>query len=186
MSLSHRLFAVLSAATLVAMTAFPLSAAPLRGPVILTISGNIANPSRGAMNPAQDKFFAYNDVEFESAAQFDFAALQSLGFVSITADFPMDGPVYTFEGPLLVDVLDAAGARGDTITIRALDGFLVDLDIAAAVANGAVVAMKRDGVPFALGDFGPTQVVFPRAERADLAGMNDDTWIYSIYHINVE
>jgi len=184
--LSRRLVVVLSGAAFVAVSALPVSAAPLRGPVILTISGSIANPSRGAMDPEQDKFFAYNEVEFDSAAQFDYAALQGLGIVSINADFPMGGPVHSFEGPLLADVLTAAGATGDTITIRALDGFAVDLDIAEAIANGAVVALKRDGVPFALGDYGPTQVVFPRAERADLAEMNDDTWIYSIYQIHVE
>ncbi len=106
--------------------------------------------------------------------------------VTINADFPMGGDVHSFEGPLLADVLKAAGAEGDTVTIRALDGYAVDLDFAEAVANGAVVALKRDGAPFALGDYGPTHLVFPRADRADLAEMNDDTWIYSIYHIHVE
>jgi len=86
----------------------------------------------------------------------------------------------------LADVLAAAGATGSTVTVKALDGYQVDLDLAEAVANGAVIALKRDGMPFAIGDYGPTHLVFPRAERADLAEMNDDTWIYSIYYIHVE
>jgi len=161
------------------------AASPLRGPVILTISGNVSNPSRGGVNE-EDKFFAYNDVEFVQAAQFDHSSLQGIGMVTINADFPMGGAVHSFEGPLLEDLLEAAGAGGSTITIRALDGYAVELNVNEAVANGAVVALKRDGIPFALGDYGPTHIVFPRAERADLAAMNDDNWIYSIYHIHVE
>lgn len=158
----------------------------LRGPVILTISGNVENASRGAVDPDYDKFFAFNDVEFDQAAQFDFAALQAIGMVDVRADFPMGGADHVFSGPLLADVLHAAGASGAVVTIRALDGYAVELDFDQAVANGAVVALKRDGMPFALGDYGPSQIVFPRAEREDLADMNDDTWVWSIYHIHVE
>lgn len=183
MSISRRAFVLtVFAATL----ATPLAAEmPLHGPIILTVSGSIANPSRGAVGES-DKFFTYNDVSFDKAAQFDFASLQGIGMVSIKADFPMGGDVHTFQGPLLADVLAAAGASGETVTVKALDGYQVDLDMADVIAKGAVIALKRDGAPFALGDYGPTQLVFPRAERADLAGMNDDTWIYSIYYINVE
>lgn len=177
------IFSILAAMLLSA----PLSAqTPLRGPIILTISGNIVNSSRGPVDPEHDKFFAFNDVTFDQAAQFDFAALQGIGLVTILADFPMGGMVHEYQGPLLADVLATAGATGSTVTVKALDGYQVDLDYEAAIANGAVIALKRDGAPFALGDYGPTQIVFPRAERADLADMNDDNWIYSIYYINVE
>jgi len=183
MSISRRaLILTAFAATLAA----PLSAeTPLRGPILLTISGNVTNPSRGAVGDS-DKFFLYNDVEFTEAAQFDYAALQGIGMTTIKADFPMGGDVHEYQGPLLADVLAAAGATGSTVTVKALDGYQVDLDLAEAVANGAVIALKRNGEPFSLGDYGPTHLVFPRAERADLADMNDDTWIYSIYYIHVE
>ena len=169
-----------------AVMAAPVSAeTPLRGPIILTISGNVANPSRGPVG-MEDKFFLYNEVDFSAAAQFDFAALQGIGMTTVRADFPKGGEMHEFEGPLLADVLAAAGATGSTVTVKALDGYQVDIDLAEAVANGAVIALKHYGTPFALGDYGPTHLVYPRAERADLAGMNDDTWIYSIYYIHVE
>ncbi|MEE9453710.1 MAG: hypothetical protein V3V13_04930 [Paracoccaceae bacterium] len=157
-----------------------------RSTVILTLTGNIEKPTRGASNEDIDKFFIFNDIEFANAAQFDVAALSALPQTSVKADFPMGGPVYVFEGPLLSDVLHAAGAMGETITIRALDGYAVDIPFEEAIAKGAVVALKRDGIPFAIGDFGPTHVVFPRADRDDLAEMNDDWWVWSIYHIHVE
>ena len=185
MFLSRRTL-ILSAIAAAAMAAPIAAETPLRGPIILTISGNIANPSRGAVNPEMDKFFAYNQVDFTQAAQFDFAALLGIGMATLRADFPMGGDVHEYQGPLLADVLSAAGADGSTLTVKALDGYQVDLDLEDAIANGAMIALKRDGIPFSLGDYGPTQIVFPRAERADLAGMNDDTWIYSIYYIHIE
>ena len=157
-----------------------------RGTVILTVTGNVALPTRDGSSEDVDKFFIFNDITFEYAAQFDVAALQALPQVTVNADFPMGGPVYLFEGPLLKDVFESVGATGDVVTIRALDGYAVDISLVDAYAAGAVVALKRDGIPFAIGDFGPTHVVFPRADRDDLAGMNDDWWVWSIYHIHVE
>ncbi|MHA1127967.1 MAG: hypothetical protein ACTSRN_03325 [Alphaproteobacteria bacterium] len=157
-----------------------------RGTVILSVTGNVALATRGASSDDVDKFFSFNDITFEKAAQFDFAGLQSLPQVVVKADFPKGGPVYSFEGPMLHSVLEAAGAVGETITIRALDGYAVDISLEEAVTKGAIIALKRDGIPFAIGDFGPTHVVFPRAERGDLADMSDDWWVWSIYHIHVE
>ena len=157
-----------------------------RGTVILTVTGNVVLPTRAASSADVDKFFNFNDITFDKAAQFDAAALQALPQAMVNADFPKGGHVYQFEGPLLKDVLASIGATGDVVTIRALDGYAVDISLADAYAAGAVVALKRDGIPFAIGDFGPTHVVFPRADRADLANMNDDWWVWSIYHIHVE
>lgn len=156
-----------------------------RGTVILTVTGNVELPTRGASTGEVDKFFTFNDLAFDKAAQFDGAALLALPQVAVRADFPMGGTVYTYEGPLLEDVLRAAGATGETVTIRALDGYAVEIPLAEAIAKGAVVALKRDDIPFAIGDYGPTHVIFPRAERVDLANMVDDWWIWSIYHIEV-
>jgi len=177
---------------LMAMLANPSLAADVwrqgefRGAVILTVTGNVALPTRGDSSAEVDKFFSFNDIAFDKAAQFDSAALQALPQVSVHADFPKGGPVYTFEGPLLRDVLESVGATGEMVTIRALDGYAVDISLAGAYAVGAVVALKRDGIPFAIGDFGPTHVVFPRGDRADLADMSDDWWVWSIYHMHVE
>lgn len=157
-----------------------------RGTVILTVTGNVALPTRDGSSAEVDKFFIFNDITFDKAAQFDTAALQALPQVTINADFPKGGHVYSFEGPLLESVLDSVGATGDVVTIRALDGYAVDISLADAYAAGAVVALKRDGIPFAIGDFGPTHVVFPRVDRADIADMDDDWWVWSIYHIHVE
>jgi len=186
MTFSRRLmmFAVFAAATAFAPHSVAQDAPS--GPILLTVTGAVSNTNRGGYDPDTDKLFGFNEVEFANAAQFDYNALEALDMIKVKADFPKGRQVHEFEGPLLADVLKAAGAKGKTVTIQALDGYAVEMSLADAVDAGAVVALKRDGTAFGIGDFGPTQIVFPRAERADLAEMTDDNWVWSIFHIKVE
>lgn len=156
------------------------------GPVLVTVSGAVSNANRGPVNAEVDKLFEFTDVTFEKAHEFDLDALEALPQVRIRADFPRGGRIIEFEGPLLADVLSAAGAEGETVTIQAIDGYAVDVPMAEMMDKGAVVALRRDGKSLGIGGFGPTQIVFPRAERDDLSEMPDDWWIWSIYHIRVE
>jgi hypothetical protein len=161
-------------------------AAAAGGPVLLTVTGDVANANRGPVDPAQDKLFVFNSVTFDKAMEFDLETLEALPQASVKADFPMGGAVVEFTGPLLADVLAAAGASGEKVTVQAMDGYAVEVPAAELVEKGAVVALARDGKPLGIGGFGPTQIVFPRAEREDLKGMNDDWWIWQIYHIKVD
>ena len=164
------------------------AASPIQadGPVMLTVTGAVENTNRGPADPEMDKLFAFNEVSFENAMEFDLGALEGLPQATVKADFPKGGPMVEFTGPTLSDVLAAAGAEGETVTVQAMDGYAVEVAMEELVGNGAVVALARDGKPFGIGGFGPAQIVFPRAERADLAEMPDDWWIWQIYHIKVE
>lgn len=174
------------AAAALALAPGGAAAQTIEGPVILTVSGKIDHPNRGPFDPDVDKFFQYSEAEFDAAAAFDYAALQRLAFVKAAADFPKNGAVQEFEGPLLADVLAAAGMQGETLTLTALDGYAIEAKAGDLIGKGAILAVKRNGRPFALGDFGPAQIVFPRAERPELRDMPDDEWIWSVYHIKVE
>ncbi len=188
-TIRRKLFAFAIAAVCAVSTPVKAQDTALRGPVILTISGDVDAASRGPVNEDYDKFFVFNEVEFQSAAQFDFAALQTLDTVKVSTDFPMGGDRHEFEGPTLKSVLDAAGIHAtdaSIVTMRALDGYAIEVSYGELINAGAIVAYRRDGAFFAIGDFGPTMIIFPRSDRADLADMNDDWWIWSIYHINVE
>ncbi|MEX0970572.1 MAG: hypothetical protein WD046_09035 [Paracoccaceae bacterium] len=158
----------------------------LRGPAILTVSGNVANFSRGAMDPDYDKFFDYNGVEFHAAAAFDYATLATLGQLTYTTDFPQGDSKHAFEGPLLADVLRLAGVTGTTISLRALDGYALELPLAELLAKDPILALKRDGIFLGLGDFGPSHLVFARGSRPDLDMLDDTTWIWSVFHIDVQ
>lgn len=179
---TKRLLPALAAAACLAV-GIPAAAG---GPVLVTVTGTIAKTNRGPADPEYDKLFEFNNVSFEQAMAFDAEALAAMNQVEITTDFPKGGPSVTFSGPTLADVLAAAGASGNTVTIRAMDGYAVEVPLAEMVGSGAVLALARDGRAFGIGDFGPAQVVFPRADREDLADMPDDWWVWQIYHIAVE
>ena len=163
-----------------------LSPALADGPVLLTVTGDIADPNRGPLDPDFDKLFIFNEVSFDKAKEFDLSTLEKLPQAVVHADFPKGGAATEFTGPLLKDVLAAAGARGNTVTVQAMDGYAVEVPMQEMVDKGAVVALARDGKPLGIGSFGPTQIVFPRTDRPELADMPDDWWIWSIYHIDVE
>jgi hypothetical protein len=165
-----------------------LAAAPgfAGGPVLLTVTGAISNPNRGPLDPAWDKLFVLNEASFDRAHEFDVDALAALPQVTVRADFPRGGPVSAFTGPKLADVLAAAGAEGEAVIIQAMDGYTVEQPIAELVGRAAILATARDGEALGIGGFGPMQLVFPRAERSDLGEMNDDWWIWQVYHIAVE
>ncbi|HMQ93443.1 MAG TPA: molybdopterin-dependent oxidoreductase [Amaricoccus sp.] len=173
----------LLATVLVLAAALPALAG---GPVLVTVTGAVGSTNRGPFDAGYDKLFAFNDVTFERAMEFDVDALRALPQTTVTTDFPKDGPEVTFTGPALAEVLAAAQAQGETVTIQAMDGYAVEIPMAEIVGMGAVVAIERDGKPLGIGSFGPTQIVFPRSERADLADMPDDWWVWQIYHIKVE
>lgn len=174
--------------TAVILTSRPsaVTAEEADGPVILTVSGRVAKPNRGPFDPGTDKFFGHFELEFEAARSFTLRDLARLEPVRLRADFPKGGPVHEFEGPSLAAVLEEAGAEGETLRITALDGYTIEVAVRDLVRQGAVLAVRRDGRTLGIGDFGPVQVVFARAEREDLKDLPDDNWVWSVYHIGVE
>lgn len=176
----------LVATAIVATLGIPGPVAAQDGPVILTVTGAVENPNRDPIDPDMDVLFAFNEVSFDRAMEFDLDTLRALPQVTVEADFPMGGAVQEFTGPRLADVLAAAGAGGETVTMQALDGYAVQAPYTELAEKGAVLALERNGTPLAIGGYGPAQIVFPRAEREELAQMNDDWWIWQVFHVSVE
>lgn len=148
--------AALAAGTLPALAA-PKSAAAT-GPALLTISGAIARPNRGALDPALDQMMHKHKARFERAHAADFAALLALPAISIRPTLEYDAKVHELKGPLLLDVLAMAGARirPDTrIVLRAVDGYAATISAEQARSQRFMVATHLDGKPMALGGLGP-------------------------------
>lgn len=177
---SKSLAAVLGLALCLALPAAAAS------PVLVTVTGAIGNTNRGPMDPDWDKLFLFNGIEFEAAHALTLDALQEMPQTTVRADFPMGGEVQDFTGIAVTDLLEAAGATGDSVFFQALDGYAVEMSVDEIAAKGAILALERNGEPLAIGGIGPAMVAFPRAEREDLADMNDDAWIWQVFHIRVE
>lgn len=120
------------------------------GKVILTISGRVRSPNDGEL------------------AQFDMQMLERLpqsGFVTGT---PWYSQPRKFTGPLLRDVLAAAGAQGTTLRARALNDYRVDIPFDDAQRHDVIVARLMDDKPMPVRDKGPLFIIYPFDARPEL------------------
>ncbi|NML15897.1 molybdopterin-dependent oxidoreductase [Azohydromonas caseinilytica] len=156
--------ALLGGALPLAQAARAGSAAPSRrGPALLTLSGPaLTRANRGALDPALERLFVKHQVSFARAFEFDAAALQALPAVEIRPTLEYDEQPHRLAGPLLEQVLAAAGVAPDApvqLTLRALDGYAVQVALADARRWRMVLATQLDGRPLALGGLGPQWAV---------------------------
>lgn len=121
-----------------------------KGRVILTVSGQIDRTNRG------------------KDAVFDMAMLEALPQHSFTTRTPWYDKPVKFTGPLLADVLKAAGAKGQTIKASAINDYTIAIPLADAQAHGVLVARLLDDQPMALRDKGPLFVIYPFDSKAEL------------------
>lgn len=181
---------VLLAAAALSLSGLAARAADLpaaAGPVLLTVAGAVDKPNRGPVDPFADGFFGHHDIAFERAAEFDLAMLEALGLHEAKAGYPGWPGVSTFAGPLLADVLAAAGAAGRTLRAVALDGYAVDIPPADLEKFPVILAVKRDGRYLGIGGRGPIWVVYPREDFPELQQAKDDAaLIWSVFVILVE
>ncbi|MGZ3184341.1 MAG: molybdopterin-dependent oxidoreductase [Telluria sp.] len=163
------------------------------GPTLLTVTGLIGKSNRGPLDPALDQMMHKQQVAFDKAWAFDWAALAALPAVTIHPTLEYDGKAHALKGPLLVDVAAQAGALvtgGTRFLLRAVDGYVVALPAAQARAERFIVATHLDGKPMPLGGLGPLWAVYdadrvpgmaarPVAERFTLCP-------WALYHIEVQ
>ncbi len=164
-----------------------------RGPTLLTVTGAIAKPNRGSFDRVADQLMHRQRLSFEKAFTFDFAALAALPAVAIKPTLEYDNRPHSLSGPLLTDVLKAAGAQANdnsTLVLRAVDGYAVGVTLARAKAQRYIVATHMDGAPMALGGLGPLWAIFDADRVPEMAsrpvGERFGTCPWALYHIDVQ
>jgi hypothetical protein len=118
--------------------------------VVLTVSGNVGEPN------ADDR------------ADFDMAMLEKLPQHSFTTSTPWYPEPKTFTGPLLRDVLAAAGARGATLRAVALNDYKTEIPAGDADRYDVIVARLLDGKPMLTREKGPLFIVYPFDSKSEL------------------
>lgn len=84
-------------------------------------------------------------------------------------------PRTTFTGPLLSDVLKAAGAYGSEIEIHTFDDYICEVPVADASRYGVVLAYAMNGKRLKVSDYGPLFLIYPRDRYPqELAGAAGD------------
>lgn len=184
--------AALGASTLPSGVLAASKTAP-EGPALLTVTGTIGRGNRGALDPALDQLMKKQGLKFDKAHAFDYAALAALPSVDIKPTLEYDGKPHTLQGPLLVDVMKATGAKlGDSskLLLRAIDGYAVQLPLADLRKYRFIVATRLDGKPMPLGGLGPLWAVYDADRFPEMAArpLNErfGTCPWGLYHIEVQ
>ena len=115
------------------------------GRVALTISGSISWPN-------QDGHLA---LDAELLREFDSRTIET------TTDWSwQDGP-QSFRGIAVLDLLLAAGRRGDRLVLESDNGYRAEASMEELRAGAAIVATELNGMPLPCTRFGPLWLVFP-------------------------
>jgi hypothetical protein len=129
------------AATLLASQALALDAP--RGEVLLTVSGDLTHPNVG------------------TSAAFDLAMLESLPGRKGTMETPWTTGKVEFSGPLLRAVLEAAGAKGTSIRLVALNDYAAEVPMDDATKLDSILASRMNGETMSVRDKGPLFMIYP-------------------------
>ena len=101
-------------------------------------------------------------------ADFDMAMLEALPQHSFVTATPWFKTPRKFSGPLLRDVLAAAGAKGTTLSAVALNDYKVEIPAEDAQRFKVLMATRLDDQPMAVRDKGPLFIIYPYDDSADL------------------
>jgi hypothetical protein len=155
-------------ASILAITAFSATSALAldapTGDVILTITGpNLSHPNAG------------------TTAQFDLEMLEKLSGRSGTMETPWTTGKIAFSGPLLKSVLEAAGAEGTSLRVKAMNDYAADVPMEDATTIDTMLATRMNGDTMSIRDKGPLFLIYPF--DADSSLYNEKYFSRSVWQI---
>jgi hypothetical protein len=124
----------------------------------VTPQGALQRPAQRPILTIKGSIGITND---DGAAVFDRAMLEGIGSATILTSTPWyDSPV-KFDGVPMAKLLEAVGAKGQTLTAVALNDYSTDIPIADFSRFGVILATHRNGVEMKVSDRGPLFIVYP-------------------------
>jgi hypothetical protein len=133
-----------------AFAVLPSIATAAQSKALLTVSGRI-----GRINNSAADTFDFTETEF----------LQ-LGTTSITTSTPWT-PTSVFVGPLLLEVMRAAGVSSGTLVLKTLDDYSAPIPWEDLVLYGVILAHSQDGQRLNNKRWGPLWTMYPRDQNPD-------------------
>ncbi len=130
------------------LAAVPGWASALQPKPLLTVSGRI-----GRVNNAMTDTYDFTEEAF-----------LKLATTSITTGTPWT-PTSVFVGPLLVDVMRAAGVTSGTLTFKTLDDYSAPIPWEDLVRYGVILAHSQDGQRLNNKRWGPLWTIYPRDQN---------------------
>lgn len=155
-------------------------------PPVLTITGEVAHPNRGALDPFHDAFMSHKDKTFTKAFAFTRPSLATLPQIKVSTNVETWPGKVELEGPRLSDALAAAGVAADaTIVATALDGYNVELTPETRSAHDWILAINANGAPLSIGGRGPVWLIHGTNGKAVSQDV-EATWVWALYLLEVK
>ncbi|KAF0677613.1 hypothetical protein [Profundibacterium mesophilum] len=178
-----RSFILATALSLLPAIAIAEGHSPQDGRVLITVGGD-AGPMQTASEGAQSLFAKYG-IDLAGAQGLDAAALAELESAEVVSNLPGTQTQVTFSGPLLSEVMRAAGAQDKGALPMALDGYQPEISAEDIAAYGPILATHADGIPLAIGDIGPAMIIFPKIDDAEAASRLDPARVWAVFYLGV-
>jgi hypothetical protein len=114
----------------------------------------------------------------------DLATLEQMPLVQFEAFEPFEERNMTFEGVLMTDLMEIAGAGtgASELHITALDDYEFTIPLEEIRGTKVLLATKAEGEHMTVADGGPTRIIFPPDSQF---GQNPDAWVWSVETIVV-
>jgi hypothetical protein len=103
-----------------------------------------------------------------TGAEFSMDMLERLPQKTFTTRAPWYPAKVEFTGPLLRDVLAAAGAKGTKIVATALNDYKTEIPFDDATQHDVIVARLLNGKPMLVREKGPLFIVYPYDSKPEL------------------
>lgn len=97
------------------------------------------------------------------------AEIRKMPSSALTAHTPWYDGATKFEGVMARDLLKAVGAKGDTLTITALDDYAVNVPVSDLAKYDVIMAYRIDGKDLTVETKGPLFLVYPFDENPGIA-----------------
>jgi len=104
----------------------------------------------------------------DGTAQFDRAMLEALGLDTIETTTPWYEGKVKFEGVSLDKLMKQVGAKGERVSVIALNDYATEIPIADFAKYNVILAIKRDGEYMPVRDKGPLFIVYPYDSNPEL------------------
>ena len=165
-------------------------------PAALTISGPGVQANRGKPQAVADRMLIIHGYLFDAAWSCGMDALNSLEQQTLRTTLEYDEAEHSLQGPLLEQVLQAAGvdvgqamARGLQLTLQGIDGYRSQMPLAQAVRWRMLIATQLDGVPLAMGGVGPLWAIFAAHQIPELGQLpvkqRFPAAVWGLYHLQL-
>lgn len=146
---------------------------PRRRHCLLALAGCLAGAPAWALPPPKGKVLlsvsgSITAGNASGRADFDLAMLDAMPQHGFTATTPWFKEPRRFSGPLLRDVLAAAGAQGQMLKAVALNNFKADIPVEDALKFKVLLATRLDDKPMSLREKGPLFIIYPFDDNAEL------------------